>query len=98
MSEQKIDFILWLVPSIGYPSEPKLISPPVVEFLLEYNHHPSTYHTKAALYALHYIHSMLELKINFYSTSDTKPYAKINNPFLNDKESYINAYDPTLNS
>ena len=68
---------------------------PVTDFILAYNHHPSSNHLKAALYALLYAHSTPELGIKLSYTSDKEHHTQIYHPSHHAREAYIDALAPT---
>ena len=71
---------------------------PVHSFLSSYNSKPTPGHMKAALYALHYVHSTHDYGISFTS-KDTKPmHTYLHFPDKSDAEAYTDAVPPTSES
>jgi hypothetical protein len=66
----------------------------VHSFLLSYSNKPAAGHMKAALYALHYIHSTFDFGISFTSDLVAPMHSYIHHPPLTDVEAYINAVPP----
>ena len=86
-----------LIGSIGWLSSstrPDLSA--VHSFLASYSNKPSTGHMKAALYALHYIHSTHDYGISFTSDSVAPMHSYIHFPPPTDVEAYTDALPPTL--
>ena len=86
-----------LIGSIGWLStstRPDLSA--VHSFLASYSNKPSAGHMKAALYALHYIHSTHDYGISFTSDSVAPMHSYIHFPPSTDVEAYTNALPPTL--
>jgi hypothetical protein len=65
-------------------------------FLSSYTHKPATGHIKAALYALHYIHSTHNYGISFTSDGVAPMHSYIHYPPPMDTEAYNDAILPTL--
>jgi hypothetical protein len=68
----------------------------VHSFLAFYSNKPSVGHKKAALYALHYIHSTHDYGIFFMSDAVAPMHSNIHFPPLTDVEAYTNALPLTL--
>jgi hypothetical protein len=86
-----------LIGSIGWLSSstrPDLSA--VHSFLASYSNKPSVGHMKAALYALHYIHSTHDYGIAFTSDSVAPMHSYIHFPPSTDVKAYTNALPPTL--
>ena len=85
-----------LIGSIGWLAmATRLDLTPVYLFLSSYNSTPSTGHMKAALHALHYIHSTHNYGIHFTS-SDTDPiHTFVHYPDFSDVEAYTDAKPPS---
>jgi hypothetical protein len=86
-----------LIGSIGWLStstRPDLSE--VHSFLASYSNKPSVGHMKAALYALHYIHSTHDYGISFTSDSVASMHSYIHFPPSTDLEAYTDALPPTL--
>ncbi len=85
-----------LVGSIGWlagATRPDIA--PVHSFLSLYSSKPATSHMRAALYALHYIHSTRDYRITFTS-SDTSPiHTYVHFPDSLDVEAYTDAIPPS---
>ena len=85
-----------LIGSIGWLSSstrPDLSA--VHSFLASYSNKPSVGHMKAALYALHYIHSTHDYGISFTSDSVAPMHCYIHFPPSTDVEAYTDALPPT---
>ena len=85
-----------LIGSIGWLScstRPDLSA--VHSFLASYSNKPSVGHMKAALYALHYIHSTHDYGISFTSDSVAPMHCYIHFPPTTDVEAYTDALPPT---
>ncbi len=85
-----------LIGSIGWLSSsthPNLSA--VHSFLASYSNKPSVGHMKAALYALHYIHSTHDYGISFTSDSVAPMHSYIHFPPSTDIEAYTDALPPT---
>jgi hypothetical protein len=67
----------------------------VHSFLASYSNKPSVGHMKAALYALHYIHSTYDYGISFTSDSVAPMHSYIHFPPSNDVEAYTDPQPPT---
>jgi hypothetical protein len=67
----------------------------VHSFLLSYSNKPAAGHMKAALYALHYIHSTFDFGISFTSDLVAPMHLYIHHPPSTDVEAYIDAVPPT---
>jgi hypothetical protein len=67
-------------------------------FLSSYTNKPVLGHMKAALYVLHYIHSMHEYGISFTSNDTALMHSYIHFPSSTDTEAYDDAIAPTLAS
>jgi hypothetical protein len=67
----------------------------VHSFLSSYSDKPSAGHMKAALYALHYIHSTHDYGISFTSNDLAPMHSYIHYPPLTDVEAYTDAIPPT---
>jgi hypothetical protein len=84
-----------LIGSFGWLSS---TTPPdlaaVHSFLSSYNNKPSTGHMKAALYTLHYIHSMHDYGISFSSEDIACMHSFIHFPPSTDVEAYEDAVPP----
>ena len=86
-----------LVGSIGWlahSTRPDLIT--AHSFLAAYSNKPSTGHMKAALYALHYIHSTHDYGISFTSDDLAPMHSYIHYPPSTDVEAYRDALPPTI--
>jgi hypothetical protein len=84
-----------LIGSIGWlatATRPDLA--PVHSFLSSYSSKPSSGHMRAALYALHYIHSTHNLGITFSSTASAPIHTYIHFPDSADVEAYSDAKPP----
>ncbi len=84
-----------LVGSIGWltgATRPDIA--PVHSFLASYSNKPSPGHMKAALYALHYIHSTHDYGITFTSSITSPIYLFVHFPPSSDVEAYTNAIPP----
>jgi hypothetical protein len=84
-----------LIGSIGWlatATRPDLA--PVYSFLSSYSGKPSLGHMRAALYALHYIHSTHDHRITFSSTASTTIHTYIHFPDSADVEAYSDAKPP----
>ena len=68
---------------------------PVHSFLTSYNSKPSTGHMKAALYALHYIHSTHDYGITFTSSITSPINSYVHFPPSSDVEAYTDAIPPS---
>jgi hypothetical protein len=88
-----------LVGSIGWlthTTHPNLII--AHSFFASYSNKPSTRHMKAALYTLHYIHSMHNYGISFTSNNNASMYSFIHYPSTTDVEAYTDATPSTANN
>ena len=88
-----------LVGSLGwlaYSTRPDLIT--AHSFLAAYSNKPSTGHMKAALYALHYVHSSHDYGISFTSDSVGPMHSFIHYPPGTDVEAYRDAHPPKHDS
>jgi hypothetical protein len=86
-----------LIGSIGWLSNstrPDLSA--IHSFLASYSNKPSVGHMKAALYALHFIHSTHDYRISFTSDSVAPMHSYIHFPPPTNVEAYTNALPPTL--
>ncbi len=86
-----------LIGSIGWlssSSRPDIAA--AHSFLSSYTNKPATGHMKAALYALHYIHSTHNYGISFMSNDVAPMHSYIHYPPPTDAEAYNNAVPPTL--
>ena len=84
-----------LIKSIGWlahSTRPDLLT--FHSFLASYSNKPSTVHMKAALHALHYIHSTHDYKILYTSESIAPMHSYIHYPHLTDVEAYQDATPP----
>jgi hypothetical protein len=84
-----------LIGSIGWlatATRPDLA--PVHSFLSSYSGKLSSGHMRAALYALHYIHSTHNHRITFSSTASTPIHTHIHFPDSADAEAYLDAEPP----
>jgi hypothetical protein len=84
-----------LIGSIGWLAHlthPDLLT--VHSFLASYSNKPSTGHMKAALHALHYIHSTHDYGISFTSKSVVPMHSYIHYPHSTDVEAYQDATPP----
>jgi hypothetical protein len=80
---------------LAFLTRPNLIT--VHSFLvLSYSNMPSTGHMKAALYALHYIHSTYNYGISFTSESKGPMHSFIHYPPLTNIEAYLDTTSPTV--
>ena len=77
---------------LAHTTRPDLAA--VHSFLSSYSNKPSAGHMKAALYALHYIHSMHDYGISFTLDDLTPIYFYIHYPPLTDVEAYTDAIPP----
>ncbi len=85
-----------LVGSIGWlagATRPDIA--PVHSFLASYSSKPSPGHTKAALYALHYIHSTHDYGITFTSSITSPIHSYVHFPTSSDVEAYTDAIPPS---
>jgi len=85
-----------LIGSIGWlahTTRPDLSA--VHSFLASYSNKPAVGHMKAALYALHYIHSTHNYGISFTSDAVARMHCYIHFPPSTDVEAYTNALPPT---
>ncbi len=85
-----------LIGSIGWlahTTRPDLSA--VHSFLASYSNNPAVGHMKAALYALHYIHSTHDYGISFTSALAALMHCYIHFPPLADAEAYSDAIPPT---
>ncbi len=67
-------------------------------FLSSYMNKPALGHMKAALYVLHYIHSMHDYGISFTSDNTTPMHSYVHFPPSTDTEAYDDTIPPTLAS
>ncbi len=84
-----------LVGSIGWlagATRPDIA--PVHSFLASYSSKPSPGHMKAALYALHYIHSTHDYGITFTSSTTSPIHSFVHFPPSSDVEGYTDAIPP----
>ena len=84
-----------LIGSIGWlahSTRPDLIT--AHSFLASYSNKPSSGHMKAALYALHYIHSTFDYGISFTSENIAPMHSYIHYPASLDVEAYRDAIPP----
>jgi hypothetical protein len=65
-------------------------------FLSSYSNKLAVGHMKAALYALHYVHSNFNYGISFTSDAMAPMHSYIHHPPLTDVEAYKDAMPPTL--
>jgi hypothetical protein len=87
-----------VVSSIGWLAQttcPDLA--PTHLLLSAYNNKPSRSHWNVALYALHYIHSMIDYGIMFTSTEQSPLYTYMSFPASLDMEVYADAIPPSNN-
>ena len=68
---------------------------PVHSFLSSYNNKLAPGHMKAALYALHYIHSTYDYGITFTSSTTSPIHTYVHFPDLSDVEAYIDTVPPS---
>ncbi len=68
---------------------------PVHSFLASYSSKPAPGHMKAAIYALHYIHSTHEYGITFTSSYTSPIHTYIHFPTSSDVEAYTDAIPPS---
>jgi hypothetical protein len=68
---------------------------PVHSFLSSYNSKPSSGHMKAALHALHYIHSTHDFGIHFASLATDPVHTFVHFPDSSDVEAYTDAKPPS---
>ncbi len=68
---------------------------PVHSFLASYSSKPSTGHMKAAIYALHYIHSTHDYGITFTSSITSPIHSYVHFPPSLDVEEYTDAIPPS---
>ena len=71
---------------------------PVHSFLSSYNHKPSVGHMKAAIYALHYVHSTHDYGISFTSADTAPMHTYVHYPASSDVEAYEDAIPPAPGS
>jgi hypothetical protein len=93
--QRRMEAYLSLVGSIGWLAQctrPDIA--PVHSFLSLYNNKPSPGHMKAALHALHYIHSTHDYGINFTSENRHPLHTYLHFPDSLDTEAYLDATPP----
>jgi hypothetical protein len=85
-----------LVGSIGWlASATRPDIAPVHSFLSSYSNKPAPGHMKAALYALHYVHSTYDYGITFTSSVTSPIHIYIHFPAPSDMEAYTDAIPPS---
>jgi hypothetical protein len=88
-----------LIGSIGWlASTTRLDIAAAHSFLSSYTNKPAVGHMKAALYALHYIHSTHDYGISFTSNDTAPMHSYIHFPPSTDAEAYDDAIPPKLGS
>jgi hypothetical protein len=86
-----------LIGSIGWlASATRPDIAPVHSFLSSYSTKPAPTHMKAALYALHYVHSTYDYGITFISSVTSPIHTYIHFPAPSDVEAYTDAIPPSL--
>ena len=93
--QRRSEAYMSLVGSIGWLAQctrPDIA--PVHSFLSSYNNKPSPGHMKAALHALHYIHSTHDYGITFTSENRHPLHTYLHFPDSSDTEAYLDATPP----
>ncbi len=86
---------VWLAALVGLLVPLVLIFLPSTRFLQLYSNKPATGHMKAALYALHYIHSTHDYGISFTLDDMAPMHSYVHYPPSTDVEAYKDAIPPT---
>jgi hypothetical protein len=93
---QRMDACQSLVGSIGWlAGAARPNNAPVHSFLSSYSKKPAPGHMKAALYALHYVHSTYDYGITFTSSITSPIHTYVHFPTPTDVEAYTDATPPS---
>jgi hypothetical protein len=93
---QRTDAYQSLIGSIGWlAGAPCPDIAPVHSFLSSYSNKPAPGHMKAALYALHYVHSTYDYGITFTSSVTSPIHTYVHFPTPSDVEAYTDAIPPS---